>query len=76
MNNNLNIGGAIQTGYELMCDEQIRVSMDKLESLVEFKGILRAILNGQLIIASPDRLLPEGVNTPEKESESVEKDGE
>ena len=72
MNNNLNIEKAIVTGLEVLNDPNNRVPSNTIEDLSVFKGVLRAILNGELVIASPDRLLPEGAVTPNKEPTNPE----
>ena len=40
-------------------DRDVRVRSDLVDDIANFKGIVRAILNGQLVIASPDRVIPE-----------------
>lgn len=72
MDNKLDLTNAIQAGlYEL--DRRDRdVTSANIEALADFKGILRALLNRQLVIATPDKLLPEGAQLPNKESEGSE----
>lgn len=60
---------ALLVGLNLMSSEDIRVPARDIETLVIFKDIIRAILNGQLILATPDRVLPDGVEMPKSEKE-------
>lgn len=60
---------ALLVGLNLMSSEDIRVPARDIETLVVFKDIIRAILNGQLILATPDRILPDGVEMPKSEKE-------
>lgn len=63
---------ALMVGLNLMSSEDIRVPARDIETLVVFKDIIRAILNGQLILATPDRILPEGVELPKTEVKEKE----
>ena len=69
MDNRIDLTNAIQAGlYEL--DRRDRdVTSANVEALAEFKGLLRALLNKQLVIATPDKLLPEDTQSPNKGSE-------
>ena len=60
---------ALLVGLNFMSSEDIRVPARDIETLVVFKDIIRAILNGQLILVTPDRVLPEGVELPKSEKE-------
>lgn len=50
------VSNAIVTGLRTLSDPSTKVSGNDIESLAIFKNILRAILAGELILASPDRL--------------------
>ena len=49
-----NIFKAINAGLQHLDDKEVRVRSDLIVDLVELKSILIAIMNGQLIIATPD----------------------
>lgn len=66
MNKDINISKVIQVGLEVLSSEDVKVSSKDIEALAGFKDILRAILNGQLVIASPDRIIPETEQTQEE----------
>lgn len=65
---------AILVGLNTLSNEDTKVSSLDIEALANFKGILRAILNGQLALVSPDRVLPEGVELPKKENKTPNKE--
>jgi hypothetical protein len=69
---NEQLTNAIMSGLNIMSSEDIRVPASEIEALANFKDILKAILNGQLILATPDRVLPEGVELPKEETISEE----
>ncbi len=50
------VSNAIVTGLRTLSDPGTKVSGNDIESLAIFKNILRAILAGELILASPDAL--------------------
>jgi hypothetical protein len=58
---------AILSGFNIMSSEDIRVPASEIEPLANFKDLLKAILNGTLVLATPDRVLPEGVQLPKEE---------
>jgi len=66
----LDISGAITCGLNTLSSEEVRVAARDVEHLATFKGLLRALLKGELTLATPDRVLPEGVNLPVQESEN------
>ena len=55
---------AIISGMNVMSSDDIKVPTKEIEALATFKDILRAILNGKLVLATPDKLIP-----PEEPSE-------
>lgn len=62
--NRQNIFRALNAGLNHLSDPEVRPRADQIDDLAELKGILRAVINGQLIIATPDRLIPEGAEKP------------
>lgn len=58
------INKAMIAGFETLCSEDIRVKASSIEDLANFKELLRAILSGQLVLASPDRIKDE--ETPDE----------
>jgi len=62
----------ILAGFNVMSSEDIRVKASDIEDLANFKDILRGILNGTLILATPDRILPIGVELPKEEKNPEE----
>ena len=72
MNNNIDLQKAIVTGLEVLNDPDNKVASNTIEDLAVFKNILRAVLNGELVLASPDRILPEGAVTPNEEPTNPE----
>lgn len=54
-------------------DPEVKVSSNLVEDLSFFKEILSAISNGQLIVAAPDRLLPESIE-PKKEIDTSDEE--
>ena len=70
-NNSAALGSAILCGLTTLSDPDIRVPGKDIEALANFKGILRSLISGELVLATPDRLLPEDMNLPVQE---VEKD--
>ena len=71
--NNEQLTGAIMAGFSIMSSKDILLPASDLEALTQFKEILKAILNGSLILATPDRVLQEGVELP-KEEKTPEED--
>jgi hypothetical protein len=72
---NEQLSSAITIGLTTLSSDDVKVSAKDVESLATFKEILRAILNGQLVLATPDRIIPEGVELPKEENENpVEED--
>ena len=67
---NEQLSSAITIGLTTLSSDDVKVSAKDVESLATFKEILRAILNGQLLLATPDRILPEGVELPKEENEN------
>jgi len=65
----LDISGAVTCGLDTLSSEEVRVAARDVEHLATFKGLLRALLKGELVLATPDRVLPEGVNLPVQEPE-------
>lgn len=72
-NNNVNIENAIVAGLEALNDPQVRVPVSQVEDLTVLKNVLKAVLNGQLVLASPDRILPpEADKNPEGKENLIE----
>lgn len=63
MNDN-ELANAFNVGYRLLNGEDLKVPGKDIEALATFKNLLRAILEGQLILATPDRVKPEREETP------------
>lgn len=64
----LQLTNAIKIGLETLSDPEIRVRARDTEDLANFKDILRGLLNGNLVLASPDRLLPADAQLPNQET--------
>jgi len=69
MNQATNISKSIQTGLIVLSNDDVKVPASQIEDLAQFKEILRAVLSGQLVLATPDRVLPEGNNIEESKDE-------
>lgn len=69
---NKNIGLCIQTGLDTLNSKEVKVSASEIENLANFKSILKAVLRGELVIATPDRILPDGVELPIGKEDSEE----
>ncbi len=67
-NNNEAVAAAISCGLTTLSDPDLRVPASNIEALANFKGLLRGLLQGTLVLATPDKLLPEVVEVP-KENE-------
>lgn len=67
MNNNFT--NAVNAALEHLSDRQNRVRSDLVDDIAYFKSILRGIASGQLVIASPEKIIPEGIELPKKESD-------
>jgi hypothetical protein len=65
-NNNVDIRKAIVVGLDILNDPQVRVPVSAVNDLAVLKGLLQAIGNGELVIASPDRILPQDAKLPEE----------
>lgn len=59
------LANAVNAAFRLFNSDDFNVPVRDLESLAVFKNLLRAILEGQLVLATPDRLKPERENTPD-----------
>ena len=57
--NNDQVGNAIVCGLNTLSDPEIRVPARDTELLSTFKGILKALINGELILITPDQLKQE-----------------
>ena len=66
-NNNIDIRKAITVGLEVLSDPQVRVPVSAVNDLAILKGILISIRNGELVLASPDRILPKDAELPKTE---------
>lgn len=60
------LSNAVVVGLNTLSNEDVRVPSKDIEALANFKGILKALLNGELVLASPDRIIPEGTKISEK----------
>jgi len=60
-NNNEIVTEAINCGLVTLSDPNLRIPASSIELLANFKGILRGLLNGELVLATPDRLLPQTI---------------
>lgn len=58
---------AIVCGLNTLSDPEIKISAKDIEVLANFKSILRGLLSGNLVLASPDRIIPKEVELPEEE---------
>jgi len=67
MDKETNLRNAIITGLNIMNDDVVRVPASQIETLADFKDILKGLLNGQLVLATPDRVLPADAQLPNKE---------
>ena len=47
---------ALNAGLTHFEDRDVRVRSDLVDDIANLKGIVRAILNGQLVLASPDQI--------------------
>lgn len=69
-NNNEQITQAVICGLETLSDPEIRVCAKDVEALANFKGLLRTLLKGDLILSTPDQLISNQTpETPEPEKE-------
>ena len=59
MNEQIDFSRAITAGLEELSRKDRDVSSANIEALAEFKLILRAIMQGNLVLASPDRIVQE-----------------
>jgi hypothetical protein len=66
-NNNIDVGKAITVGLEVLSDPQVRVPVSAVNDLAVLKGLLISIRNGELVLASPDRILPKDAELPKTE---------
>jgi hypothetical protein len=73
MENNQLTTNALVIGLETLSSEDIKISANNIEALANLKEILRAILNGNLVLATPERVIPESVELPKQEKESPKK---
>ena len=64
----LQLTNAIKIGLETLSDPEIRVRARDTEDLANLKDILRGLLNGNLVLATPDRLLPVDAQLPNQET--------
>ena len=64
--NNDNYSNALICGLETLSSDDVKVAAKNIEQLSNFKQILRAIIRGDLVIASPDKIIPE---TPKQEGD-------
>lgn len=62
----LQLTNAIKIGLETLSDPEIRVRARDTEDLANLKDILRGLLNGNLVLATPDRLLPADAQLPDQ----------
>ena len=67
-NNNVDISRAVIAGLEALSDRDVKVRSDLIEDLGVLKNLLRAIRAGQLVVASPERILPANAQTPAEET--------
>ena len=65
---NEQLTNALSIGLNTLNNEDTKVLARDVEALATFKEILRAILSGQLVLASPDRIIPEGSEIPNEEN--------
>ena len=70
--NNIDISRAVIAGLEALSDRDVKVRSDLIEDLGVLKNLLRAIRTGQLVIASPERILPADAQTPVEEIKPTE----
>lgn len=63
----IDIANIILLGWNTLNSKEVKVSACDVEKLAQFKEILKAILDGKLVIASPDRVIP--VNNQDAEEE-------
>ena len=54
--NTPDITSAISAGFNLLSSEDVTVPAKELENLATFKVILMRLLQGELVLATPDRL--------------------
>lgn len=73
MNNNdkFDISNAIIAGLEVLNDREIKVRADLMDDLVVLKNILGNIKSGNLVIASPDRILSKDAEQPENINDEI-----
>ncbi len=67
-----NFTRTIQIGLNTLNDPKIRVPSSDIDELANFKNILRAILNRQLILVSPDIISSDKSQLSNKKSEDLE----
>jgi len=56
------LSSAINTGLKHFSNPELMVSSTEVEDISNLKQLFRLILEGKLILASPDRLKPEEAN--------------
>ena len=66
-NNRVDIHKAVVCGLEVLDNANTHIPGNKVEDISIFKGVLRSILQGQLVLATPDRLIKD-----EKPKDDVE----
>lgn len=66
--NNIDISRAVIAGLEALSDRDVKVRSDLIEDLSVLKNLLKAIRAGQLVVASPERILPANAQIPAEET--------
>lgn len=66
--NNIDISRAVIAGLEALSDRDVKVRSDLIEDLSVLKNLLKAIRAGQLVVASPERILPVNAQTPAEDT--------
>jgi hypothetical protein len=59
----------INSALQMLRSKDVTFTSDHAEALTDLKFILRAVLSGELVLVTPNRVLPEGVQAPNKVDE-------
>lgn len=74
--NNIDISKAIAVGLDVLNDPQVKISSNLIEDIGVLKSLLRSLEQRQLVLATPDRILPEGINLSDLKRLNKPKDEE
>jgi len=68
--NELKVINSLNAALTMLSSKDLTVTSDHVETMSDLKAVIRSILMSEIVLVTPDRVLPIGVQIPKKDNET------